>query len=494
MTFPPPLPLDVPAAKTRWPLGLMATLSLAMALSTLSTSIASVALPTLARSFEASFSAVQWIVLAFLLAVTTLIVSVGRLGDLIGPRRLMLWGIGLFTLASGVCGLSPDLSVLIGARVFQGLGAAVLMALSLAFVSAAVPKSHSGRAMGLIGTMSAIGTALGPSLGGFLLVQFDWSALFLINLPIGGLLLVLAWLYLPADPKNGSTSPRARFDVPGTILLALSTGSYALALTVNPATAADPTATGLSRFIAPQSLMLLGVATASALGFIVLQSRSSSPLIPLDRLKAPRLRNGLILAVMVMSVMMATLVVGPFWLSFGLHLPAPQVGLAMSTGPIVSALTGIPAGRLIDRFGPFLIMRSGLAVCACGCLALGLLPLTSGMAGYMAVIATVTCGYALFQAANTTAVMANVEATERGAISGALNLARNLGLITGAALLGTAFARATGAADATRAEPLAIAAGFHTTFLLAAGIILMALVVALFTPALPSKAVEGAPS
>jgi MFS family permease len=152
-----------PALSVRWAL---VSLSLSMLLSSLGTSIANVGLPTLAEVFNASFQQVQWIVLAYLLAITTLVVSVGRLGDLIGRRRLLLSGIAVFTLASALCGLAPSLELLIGTRALQGLGAAVMMALTLAFVSETVSKEKTGSAMGLLGTMSAIGTALGPSLGG----------------------------------------------------------------------------------------------------------------------------------------------------------------------------------------------------------------------------------------------------------------------------------------------------------------------------------------
>lgn len=149
----------------RWAL---ASLSLSMLLSSLGTSIANVGLPTLAQAFNASFQQVQWVVLAYLLAITTLIVSVGRLGDLAGRRRLLLAGIFLFTVASALCGLAPTLSLLIASRAVQGLGAAIMMALTMAFVGETVPKAKTGSAMGLLGTMSAIGTALGPSLAVFL--------------------------------------------------------------------------------------------------------------------------------------------------------------------------------------------------------------------------------------------------------------------------------------------------------------------------------------
>src|SRR2546423_12358846 len=124
-----------------------------MLLPSLSTSVANVGLPTLAQAFNASFQEVQWVVLAYLLAITTLIVSVGRFGDITGRRRLLLAGIFLFTVASALCGVAPSLWFLVAARAVQGLGAAVMMALTLALVSETVPKEKTGSTMGLLGTM-----------------------------------------------------------------------------------------------------------------------------------------------------------------------------------------------------------------------------------------------------------------------------------------------------------------------------------------------------
>jgi MFS family permease len=165
-------------SSVRWAL---AGLSLSMLMPSLDTSIANAGLPTLAQAFTASFQEVQWIVLAYLLAVTTLIVGVGRFGDITGRRRLLLAGIILFTVASALCGVAPTLWFLIAARAAQGLGAAVMMALTLASVGETVPKEKTGSAMGLLGTMSAIGTTLGPSLGGLLIAGLGWRAIFLVN-------------------------------------------------------------------------------------------------------------------------------------------------------------------------------------------------------------------------------------------------------------------------------------------------------------------------
>src|SRR5262245_7701244 len=216
------------APSVRWAL---ASLSLSMLLSSLGTSIANVGLPTLAEAFSASFQEVQWIVLAYLLAITTLIVSVGRLGDIIGRRRLLLAGIVLFTVASVLCGVAPALWLLIAARAAQGLGAAIMMALTMAFVGETVPKARTGSAMGLLGTMSAIGTALGPSLGGVLIAGLGWRAIFLINAPLGILTFLLAYRALPVD-RRGAMTDWIGFDRLGMLLLALTLAAYALAMTM----------------------------------------------------------------------------------------------------------------------------------------------------------------------------------------------------------------------------------------------------------------------
>ena len=398
-----------------------------MLLSSLGTSIANVGLPTFAQAFDASFQEVQWIVLAYLLAITTLIVSVGRLGDITGRRRLLLAGIFLFTLASVLCGVAPTLWLLIAARAAQGLGAAIMMALTMALVGETVPKERTGSAMGLLGTMSAIGTALGPSLGGVLIAGFGWPALFLINVPLGILTFLLAHRFLPLDRREPQAD-RAGFDHVGTLLLALTLAAYALAMTIGRGS--------FGRFN-----MALLLAAVSGVGlFVLAESRAASPLIRLAMFRNPVLSAGFAMSTLVTTVVMATLVVGPFYLSGALALDAARVGLVMSSGPIVAALTGAPAGRIVDRFGAHRMSIVGLVGMAVGTSILPMLPTRFGVPGYIAPLVVITAGYALFQAANNTAVMTNIRPDQRGVISGMLNLSRNLGLITGASAMGAVFA------------------------------------------------------
>ncbi|MBL8690390.1 MAG: MFS transporter [Rhodospirillaceae bacterium] len=407
--------------------GSLAALSLSIFLASLGTSIANVALPTLTLALDATFQEVQWIVLAYLLSVTTLVVGAGRLGDIVGRRRLLLAGVLLFTTASVVCGLAPSLWTLIAARAVQGAGAAIMMALAMAFVGEIVPKERTGSAMGLLGTMSAIGTALGPSLGGLLISEAGWRAIFFVNLPLGLLTLVLAYRALPADRPR---SDRPGFDATGALVLAATLTAYALAMTW-----------GRGSFGAVNAGLVI-VAMAGVVLFVVVESKASSPLIRPARLRDPGLSAGLATNALVAAVMMATLVVGPFHLSGALGLDAVMVGLAMSVGPFVTASAGIPAGRMVDRYGAGRAAVVGLGAMAVGAGLLAVLPAAFGIAAYLAPIAVLTSGYALVQAANNTAVMAGVAQDQRGVVSGLLNLSRNLGLVSGASAMGAVFAAA----------------------------------------------------
>ncbi len=450
-------------ADVRWAL---AGLSLSMLLSSLGTSSANVALPTLAQAFGASFGQVQWIVLAYLLAITTVIVGVGRLGDTAGRRRLLLAGIALFTLASALSGLAPTLWLLIGARAAQGVGAAAMMALTLAFVAETVPRARIGRAMGLLGTTSALGTALGPSLGGLLIAGLGWRAIFLVNVPLGIVALLLGRRHLPVD-RPRPTAAGAGVDAVGTLLLALTLAAYTLAMTIG------------SGDLGPLNVALLSAAAVGAGLFALAERRAAAPLIRPGMLRGDALGAGLATTALVSTVMMTTLVVGPFYLVGALGLGAAQAGLVLSIGPLVVAVSGMPAGRMADRFGARRMTLLGLVAMAGGALILSSAPVTPGVPGYIAPIVVITVGYALFQTANNTAVMAGSTGDQRGVVSGMLNLSRNLGLITGASVMGAVFALASGTGDFTTASADALTSGMRATFAVAASLMAGAIAIGL---------------
>ena len=416
-TRPATTPLAARAPATR---PALAGRALAALLSSLGISIANVGLPAMAQAFGAPFQAVHWVVLAYLIALAALVVVAGRLGDVLGRRRLWLVGLALFAAASLAAAVAPTLAALVAARAAQGAGAAVMTALAMALVNETVPKSHAGRAMGLLGTVSAVGTALGPTLGGALVAGWGWRALFVVPQPLALLGLVLVQRYVAQD------RPAARAGA------------------------------GRTRGLRPFA-----------------QALRDAPL-----------RSGLATSALVSTVLMATLVIGPFYLSRALGLPAALVGLAMSVGPLISAVGGVPAGRAVDRFGAARMVMAGLSVSATGCLLLAL-PApwggaagaggVAGVVGYVVPLALVTAGYALFQAANNTAVMARAAADGRGLVSGLLNLSRQLGLIAGASAMGAVFAWASGAADVATAPAAAVAAGMRISFGVAALLLGLAL-------------------
>ncbi|WP_047239196.1 MFS transporter, partial [Chromobacterium subtsugae] len=202
----------------------------------------------------------------------------------------------------------------------------------------AAAQGRTGSAMGLLGSMSAIGTTLGPSLGGLLTAGLGWRAIFLVNVPLGLVNFALARRYLPAD-RRAAKPGRQDFDPLGTLLLALTLAAYALAMTQ-----------GQGRFGALGGGLLLAAAAGAAL-FIRVEARAASPLLQPAMLRQPELAAGLAMSALVSTVIMSTLVVGPFYLSRALGLEAARVGLALSVGPLLSACCGVPAGRLVDRFG-----------------------------------------------------------------------------------------------------------------------------------------------
>jgi MFS family permease len=351
--------------------------------------------------------------------------------------------------------------MLLAARAAQGFGAAAMMALAIALVGDVVPSERTGRAMGLLGSMSAIGTASGPSLGGVLMAGFGWPSIFFVNVPVGIVAFEIVRRSVPVDQPRLEFRGQ-RFDVAGTVLLATTLGAYALATTLR------------STSLDAVTIVLAFTALLAGVAFFVVERRAEFPVVRLSTLRDRVVSTGLVMSALVSTVMMTTLVVGPFYLSRVLGLDAMAAGFVLSAGPVVAALTGVPAGRLVDRIGAHRMTMIGLAGIAVGALGLILVPSTLGIGGYVVPIALMTASYASFQAANNTAIMSG-SSGQRGVVAGLLSLSRNLGLITGAAVMGAVFANSLPSRDPMTATPADIAAGMRVTFAVAAGAIGIAL-------------------
>ncbi|MDB5613821.1 MAG: transporter [Devosia sp.] len=376
--------------------GAGAVLALVMLLGSLGTSIANIALPTLAADFEVPFYQAQWVVISYLAALTLCAVTSGRLGDQYGKKRMLLSGLVIFCAGSFACGISSSLQLLVAARALQGIGAAFTVTLSMALVRQSNSGASVGRALGLLGAMSALGTALGPSLGGLLLSTTGWPGIFLCLVPLGIAAFVLVIRILPDDSGRNRGKP----------------GSRGWSVTTG---------------------MLQGMAC----NFLVA------------------------------GVMMTTLVVGPFYLSVGLGLDSLAMGLAMTVGPALSIVAGVPLGHGVDRWGTRRAVLAGLGAMGIGSIGLAVLPQTLGLLGYLAAIAVLTPGYQLFQAGNAAATMEAAGESRRGTAAGLLGLSRNLGLILGASVMGAVFALGAGTAELAALTPAAVGGGLQLVFALA---------------------------
>ncbi|WDG19253.1 MFS transporter [Microbacterium sp. Clip185] len=447
----------------------IAGLALAILTASVGTSAANVALPALVTAFTATPGQVQWVVIAYLLAITSVSVAAGSAGDRWGRRRVLLAGIALFTVGAAVGALAPSLVTLIIARAIQGFGAAIMTALPLALAKDLVANGRTGRIMGLLGTTSAVGTALGPALGGVLVGWGGWASPFWMMALLGATALPFA-LMVPS--ARTIARPRHRFDAVGNVLLSAGIATYALALTA-------PVPNW------PTGPLLIGAA-ALVIGFLAVERRADAPVFPPAMLRHRTIRTGMITNVLVATVMMTTLVVGPYALHDGLQLPLPLVGLVMSVGPVTSAISGVLAGRLVDRTSPPVMISLSLTILSIGTAALATLPAWWGVAGYVGALVILTPGYQLFLAANNTHTLGATDAEQRGTVAGALGLSRNLGLITGASAMAALYTSLTAGADTAASGSLDAT---RSTFLIAT---LLAAIAAV-TSLLPSRALRATP-
>lgn len=435
------------------------SLAVTMLLPTMGVSIINVALPNLVESFNVPLSAVNWMVIAYLIAITCFVVSAGALGDRFGRKRLLLSGIGLFLVSSLVCATSTQLWILIILRFVQGIASALILSQTLAIASTATHGKQTGAAMGLMGTMAATGTALGPAVGGLVVETMGWQWIFWLMLFIAGASFLLC-KYLVNEERQEKPAA-GRFDVVGTLLLSLACFLYALSMTSD------------APLFSIRSIVFFFASAAVCGVFIRHQRHHCAPLIALRFFRYP-LRNVTLLAnVIVDTVAMATLVVGPFYLTYALELPPVILGLLMATGPVIASFCGFPAGKLVDAIGVRTVMLSGLALMAIGALCFAFLPVQWEVYGYIAALIILTPGRQLFLAANHTFVMQSAEAADKGRVAGILNLTKNLGLMTGASLMGGVFAFNLDSANPAAASRQQLDQAFTNSFILASTMLVL---------------------
>ncbi len=443
------------------------SLALCTLLASLGLSIANVALPTLSEVFALEMQTVQWVAIAYLIAITVSVVNIGKLADMIGRKRMLLYGIGLFLLSSIGCAMTTSFAVLLIARGFQGIGAAALIGLPMATVQEITPSEKTGAAMGLLGSTSAVGTMLGPTLGGFIISVAGWPFIFWLFVPLGLVCFLLINQTLPGTKANhGFQWGKVAWGSTGLLVTSLLAYTFSF------------TSSGSNNNVTKYGSLIVALLAFTAL--IYHEKRAQYPLLSIKLFLNKQLSSGLLMNAAVATVMMSTLIVGPFYLTYAMAFDEDLVGLILSIGPLVSTFSGVVAGKVVDRRGASFVVMLGLGVMVLATLFLALLPTFIGLTGYILSIVLLTPGYQLFLAANNTEVMTAASHQAKGLISGILNLSRNLGLITGASLMGVIFMKAVGTSNLTCASEDSILFGMKITYLFASTLLLCAVFLALF--------------
>ncbi|HRV93054.1 MAG TPA: MFS transporter [Anaerolineae bacterium] len=436
----------------------MAAVAMSIFLATIDGSIVNVALPTLVRDLNTDFATIQWVVLSYLLTMTTLMLSIGRLGDMIGKKSIFNAGFVVFTVGSVLCGLSPTVHWLIAFRVLQAVGAAMTLALGAAIVTEAFPAQERGRALGLIGTIVSLGIIIGPTLGGVLIEYLSWHWIFFVNLPVGIVGTLMAWRFVPNFKPVG----RQRFDYWGAATLCISLLALLLALTWGQQVG----------FTGPSVLLLFSVWLVFLIGFLFIETRTKQPMIDLRIFKNILFSVNLVTGFTTFVSIAGVFILLPFYLEDVLGYNTQQVGFLLAVIPIGLGTFAPIAGALSDRFGTRPITVLGLVILLGGYIALTGLSTETTTWSYVLRLLPIGIGMGIFQSPNNSAIMGSVPRERLGVASGLLSITRTLGQTVGIAILGALWASRTMlhtgqflAGGATAAPSSAQVAGLHDTFI-----------------------------
>jgi DHA2 family multidrug resistance protein-like MFS transporter len=415
----------------------MLTIGLAIAVSVLDTSIANVALPTIAGDMSASPATAIWIVNAYQLAVVMTLLPLASLGEIYEYRRVYRVGLAVFTVASLACALSHTIVELTLARVLQGLGAAGIMSVNAALVRFIYPRAQLGRAIGINAVIVSVAAAVGPTAASLILSLASWPWLFAVNVPIG-LVALLGVGTLPVTPRG-----KHRFDVVGAVLNA---AAFGLVVTTMDGVAHHQ----------PIALIAAQAAAAIVLGAALVwrETHRAWPLLPVDLMRVRVFSLSIATSVCSFVAQMMAYVTLPFFLHGQLGRSAVQIGFLMTPWPLMTAVMAPIAGRLADRHAAGMLGGIGLAIFGIGVGLLALLPHNPATADIVWRVAVCGCGFGLFQSPNNRAIINAAPRERSGAASGMLGTARLFGQTVGAALVAVLFGLSAGTV-----APLAVASG-----------------------------------
>lgn len=394
-------------------------------MSVLDASIVNVALPVIAERLNVELPIAQWVVSAYLLVITILLPFFGKIGDMYGRRPVYLVGFIIFTMGSFLCSIANGIWFLVGARVVQAMGASMLMSNAPAIISLTFPGKERGRALGMIGTVVALASMSGPSLGGLLVGTFSWQSIFYINLPIGLFAYCLGYLILPVEEKT----KQGKFDILGAILFATGMTGF-LCVLIN----------GQEWGWGSYLVKMISLGTAALLSlFVWHERRAQEPMIDLSLFKRWPFLAGNLSGLLSFMAMFSNNMLLPFYLHSILLLSPEEIGLAITPFPLVMAVAAPISGYLSERVNTIILTCTGLSIMMLGLLYLSTLDAHSVIWQVAAGQAVMGFGQGMFQSPNNNSVLSSVPSDKIGIASGISALMRNMGMVSGTAVAVSVF-------------------------------------------------------
>jgi len=422
-------------------------------MSALDTSVVNTVLPIITKSFESHIATVEWVVIIYLLIVSGLLLSFGRLGDIRGHRTVFLIGFSIFIISSALCGMSPTIEFLILFRGLQAIGAAMLAANSPAILTKSFPSSQRGQALGLQATMTYLGLTVAPSLGGWLTDLVSWRAIFYINIPVGISAFVLAWMFIPSDEGK---KLHESFDFQGALLFLA--GLVALLLALNQGYAWG--------WISPAIISLFVFAAIFLAVFIYVEKRRTNPLLDLSLFRKRAFSSSVISAVLNYIAVFSILLLMPFYLLEGRGFTPSQAGLILTVQPIVMAVVAPIAGSFSDRIGTRIPTVTGMIVLAGGIFLMSRFGPATPIYQIAIALGIVGLGTGTFISPNNSAIMGAAPRERQGIAAGLLATARSTGMVLGVGIAGAIFTTIL----ESRIGPNTVYMAFSASLITAAGL------------------------
>lgn len=404
--------------KKRWII-LLTTVLLTF-MSTLDSSIVNVALPVMSEKLSVSMASIEWVVTSYLIIIVGTILIFGRLADIKGKTTIFKLGIIIFTIGSLSCGLSNSLIMLVFSRVLQAIGAAGTMSTSQGIITHVFPSNERGRALGLNGTFVALGSMIGPPVGGIIVSILSWQYIFLINVPIG----ILAFIFAMRTLPKSETNLNEKLDIKGGVLFGLTMVLLFGALTLGKEIGYDNKAIIISFIIAIVLFIL----------FIIVERKMDEPLLKLEIFNNSLFSLSVFCAFISFVAISCSNIVLPFYLQYVMKLSPSFTGILMMVSPIILSIVAPMSGYISDKIGSEVLTFLGLIGTSLGLFLISTLNQYSHLGALIAFIAIMTLGNGMFQSPNNSLVMSTVDKSNLG-IAGSINaLVRNLGMVFGISL------------------------------------------------------------